>query len=127
MGTRFLENTFYSLKKKKVKKCHERSYTLSERIEGRDCPRYADTTIGLKRLENIEYCFNEIIRNNFPGDFIEPGVRRGGATIFMKALLKSADINDRNVWVTDSFGGLPKPDSMKTMNINLDLVNIAFY
>jgi len=109
-GTRFLENALYLLKKKRVKLCHVRTYELSDRIEGRDCPRYADTMIGLRRLENIEYCFNEIIRNNIPGDFIETGVWRGGATIFMKALLKSANIEDRIVWVADSFEGLPRPN-----------------
>jgi O-methyltransferase len=114
LSTKLLENTIYILKKKRVKLCHEKNYELSERIEGRDCPRYADTMIGLKRLENIEYCFNEIIKNKIPGDFIETGVWRGGATIFMKALLKSADINDRNVWVADSFEGLPKPDEKYT-------------
>lgn len=108
--TKLLENTLFSLKRRKYKLCHERIYQLSERIEGRDCPRYADTMIGLERLENIEYCFNEIISNNVPGDFLETGVWRGGATIFMKALLKSENIDDRNVWVADSFEGLPKPN-----------------
>ncbi len=80
------------------------------REEGRDWPSYADTMIGLKRLENIQFCFNEIIKDNVPGDFIETGVWRGGATIFMKALLKDLKIKDRNVWVADSFEGLPPPN-----------------
>jgi O-methyltransferase len=67
--------------------CRAIKYNPEKRIEGRDWPTYADTMIGLKRLENIEYCFNEVIKNNIPGDFIETGVWRGGATIFMKALL----------------------------------------
>ncbi|RBW58194.1 macrocin O-methyltransferase [Tenacibaculum sp. E3R01] len=66
--------------------------------------------IGLKRLENIQFCFNEIIKDNIPGDFIETGVWRGGATIFMKALLNDLKIKDRNVWVADSFEGLPPPN-----------------
>jgi len=66
--------------------------------------------IGLKRLENIEYCVNEIIKNEVPGDFIETGVWRGGATILMRAMLKVMGINNRTVWVADSFEGLPKPD-----------------
>ncbi|WP_299135342.1 TylF/MycF family methyltransferase [uncultured Tenacibaculum sp.] len=80
------------------------------REEGRDWPSYADTMIGLKRLENIQFCFNEIIKDNIPGDFIETGVWRGGATIFMKALLNDLKIKDRNVWVADSFEGLPPPN-----------------
>jgi hypothetical protein len=38
---------------------------------------------------------------------IETGVWRGGATIFMRALLQAHGIADRNVWVEDSFAGLP--------------------
>jgi len=98
------------IKTKNYAICYETKYKIEDRLEGRDWPTYADTMIGLKRLENIEFCFMEIIRNNIPGDFIETGVWRGGATIFMQGLLKSYGITDRNVWVADSFEGLPKPD-----------------
>jgi len=98
------------LRKSKFAICRVIDFNLENRINGLDCPSTADTMIGLKRLENIEFCFREIIKNNIPGDFIETGVWRGGATIFMKALLKSANINDRIVWVADSFQGLPKPN-----------------
>jgi O-methyltransferase len=80
---------------------------------GEDWPVHADTMIGIKRLENIQYCFQQVIKENIPGDFIETGVWRGGSTIFMRALLKEANITDRNVWVADSFEGLPKPDEDK--------------
>jgi hypothetical protein len=46
-----------------------------------------------------------------PGDLIETGVWRGGATIFMRALLKLEGVTDRIVWVADSFEGLPPPDA----------------
>jgi len=45
-----------------------------------------------------------------PGDFIETGVWRGGATIFMRAILQ-AYRSDRTVWVADSFAGLPPPNA----------------
>ena len=86
---------------------------LDDRLNGRDWPLHADTMIGMKRLENIEQCFRQIVDDNIPGDFIETGVWRGGAVIFMKALLKDSNISDRNVWVADSFKGLPKPDEKK--------------
>ena len=85
-------------------------FDKQKRMEGLDWPSYAETMIGLKRLDNIEYCYNQIIKDNVAGDFIETGVWRGGAVIFMKALLKNAGINDRIVWVADSFEGLPAPD-----------------
>lgn len=80
------------------------------RITGKDWPAKGDTMIGIKRLENIEYCISEILKNNIAGDFIETGVWRGGAVIFMQAVLKAFDVKGRNVWVADSFEGLPKPN-----------------
>jgi hypothetical protein len=70
----------------------------------------AHTMIGLKRLDNIQYCVEEVIKNNIPGDLIETGVWRGGATILMRAILKTHGITNRRVWVADSFEGLPKPE-----------------
>jgi len=69
--------------------------------------------IGLKRLDNIEFCLKDIIAGNVPGDLIETGVWRGGATIFMRAILKAYGIEDRTVWVADSFEGCPRPDAGK--------------
>lgn len=83
------------------------------RMVGADWPFYADTMIGMKRLENIRQCVVETIQNNVPGDLIETGVWKGGATIFMRAILKVYGITDKRVWVADSFEGLPKPDEQK--------------
>lgn len=88
-------------------------FNLKRRETGRDWPTYAESMIGLKRMDNIEFCVNDTIKNNVPGDLIETGVWRGGAVIFMKALLKVAGINDKIVWVADSFEGLPMPDGKK--------------
>ena len=80
------------------------------RSEGRDWPANAHTMIGIKRLENIQACMAEVLNDQVPGDFIETGVWRGGATIFMRGVLKAYGIQDRRVWVADSFEGLPKPN-----------------
>jgi len=98
------------LRKKQYAVCQYIKYNQADRYEGKDRPANADTMIGLARLENIDFCFREVIQDNIPGDFIETGVWRGGATIFMKALLKASNINDKTVWVADSFEGLPKPN-----------------
>ena len=66
--------------------------------------------IGLKRLANVRYCVEDVLMRNVPRDFIETGVWRGGATIFMRAILKVHEVTDRLVWVADSFAGLPPPD-----------------
>lgn len=65
--------------------------------------------IGLRRLDNLEECIRDVLHRGIPGDFIETGVWRGGATIFMRALLKVYGDTKRVVWVADSFCGLPKP------------------
>lgn len=82
---------------------------LQLRKEGKDWPSMAHTMIGLKRLTNLQVCVEDILRNNIPGDLIEAGVWRGGASIFMRAILKAHGVTDRLVWLADSFAGLPPP------------------
>jgi O-methyltransferase len=77
---------------------------------GLDRPRIAHTMIGLERLSNVRACVETVIIDAIPGDLIEAGVWRGGATIFMRGLLRAYGITDRRVWVADSFAGLPPPD-----------------
>ena len=81
------------------------------RTQGRDFPRRGYTMIGLRRLENIQACLEDILAHQIPGDVLEAGVWRGGACIFMRGLLKAYGIADRRVWVADSFAGLPPPDA----------------
>ena len=66
--------------------------------------------IGTKRLNNIQFCIESVVKNNVPGDFIETGVWRGGSCIFAKSLFNILD-KTRTVWVADSFEGLPKPNT----------------
>jgi hypothetical protein len=65
----------------------------------------------LGRLKNLQERVVEIVSDGIPGDLIETGVWRGGATIFMRGLLKAYGVRDRIVWVADSFEGLPEPDA----------------
>ena len=88
-------------------------FNLNIRLKGLDWPARAHTMVGLKRLDNIQFCAEEIIKNHIPGDFIETGAWRGGTCILMRAILKSYDINNRIVWVADSFKGLPKSNIKK--------------
>ena len=67
--------------------------------------------IGSSRLENLQFCVEDVIRNRVPGDLIETGVWRGGACILMRAVLQAHAVFDRQVWVADSFEGLPSPDA----------------
>jgi O-methyltransferase len=98
------------LKSKRLQLYQKSSVTPDQKIEGTFWPRYAHTMIGLKRLDNLQYCVETIIREEIEGDLIEAGVWRGGACIFMRAILAAYAIDDRKVYVADSFQGLPMPD-----------------
>ena len=87
--------------------------TEEDRKSGRIWPMHADTMIGLQRLDNIQFCAESVIREGIRGDFIETGVWRGGACIFMRAVLAAYGVRDRRVFVADSFAGLPRPDAEK--------------
>jgi Macrocin-O-methyltransferase (TylF) len=67
----------------------------------------------IARLDNLQSCITEIVEQGIPGDLVETGVWRGGATIFMRAMLKVLGVGDRTVWACDSFEGLPEPDPDK--------------
>ena len=70
----------------------------------------AVSMLPLARMENLQSCVVDAIARGVPGDLIETGVWRGGATIFMRGMLKALGVTDRKVWVADSFEGLPLPD-----------------
>jgi hypothetical protein len=67
----------------------------------------------LARMDNIEHCVSTVLQDQVPGDLIETGVWRGGATIFMRGALKALGGEERLVWAADSFEGLPEPDAEK--------------
>jgi len=84
-------------------------FNLSDRVNGKDWPMFGYTMVGHKRLDNVQECVENVLKNKVPGDFVETGSWRGGTTIFMRALLKAYNVVDRKVWVADSFEGLPAP------------------
>jgi len=90
-----------------------KSYYLHKRVpifhNGVSWPAQGLTMIGRNGLKNIEECLASVLRSNVPGDVIECGVWRGGAAIFMKAILRLAG-SDKQLFVADSFCGVPKPN-----------------
>ena len=89
-------------------------------------PDRAHTMIGVKRLNNIHFCVEDILKNNIEGDLIETGVWRGGATILMKGILKANNNTNRKVFVADSFEGLPPPDAKYPADARDSLHTIKF-
>jgi hypothetical protein len=67
------------------------------------------TLIGRRRLDDLDRCANAVIDDGVPGDFIECGVWRGGACILLAGVLQARKVEDRVVWVADSFAGVPPP------------------
>ena len=94
--------------------------------------------LGPVRMDNLEHCVRTVIEEEIPGDLIETGVWRGGACIFMRAILAAYEVRDRKVFVADSFEGLPRPDAgisedagsrfheMKDLRVDLDSVRENF-
>ena len=69
------------------------------RDEGLDWPSTALTMVGRRRLHNFRALIERAVAEGVPGDILEAGVWRGGASILARAVLASRD----------SFAGLPSP------------------
>ncbi len=87
----------------------------SRRIaEGRQVHPNAETMVGLRRLENIEQLIRDVCEKNVPGDYVEAGVWRGGASIYAAACLQAYSRTPRAQYLYDTFGGfatVENPDS----------------
>lgn len=84
------------------------TYDPVSRSAGLDWPSQAHTMVGARRLDNVQFCVEQVLRDAVPGDFIETGVWRGGTSIFMRAVLQAWGVTDRTVWAADSFRGMPE-------------------
>ena len=115
------------LRLKGYRLCTQNAFSAEDRASGQDWPADAETMIGLQRLDNIQECVTDAIERGVPGDLIETGVWRGGACIFMRALLKAYGETARTVWVADSFEGVPKPDPDKYPADAAEERKAAFY
>ena len=76
-------------------------------------PLEGETMAGIRRLDQLQDAIDTVLREGIEGDLIEAGVWRGGVTIFMRGMLEARGDRGRNVWVADSFDGLPRPDATR--------------
>jgi O-methyltransferase len=83
------------------------------RAAGMDWPLRGLTMIGLTRLDDLQGCVESVVQDGIPGDLIEAGAWRGGASILVRATLNSLGADERTLWVADSFQGFPRPDDAK--------------
>ncbi len=66
-----------------LKLMRRRPFDPEKRSLGLDWPPTAHTMIGLARLTNLQSCIQDVLERGVPGDLVETGVWRGGATILM--------------------------------------------
>ncbi len=84
-------------------------------------PVLAHTMVSDARLLNIKNACETVDREGIPGDAVEAGVWRGGASIFMRACLDKK----RKVYLCDSFEGLPfDPDEPEYVQIDFLKVSV---
>ena len=100
------------------------TYIGKFRETGIDIPSQAHSMIGLRRMNQLQACIEQVLADGVPGDLIETGVWRGGATIFMRGVLKAYGVTDRTVWVADSFAGFPTPN-LADHPENVDFANVG--
>jgi O-methyltransferase len=67
------------------------------------------TMVSDPSLVNLARIVRHVIDEEIQGDFVECGVWRGGASFLMADMLRKSQLNDRKVWMFDSFAGLPAP------------------
>jgi O-methyltransferase len=100
-------------------------YEFELRKHGIDFPSVGHTMVGWVRLQQLYEALRTCALEGVPGDFLEAGVWRGGASIFAASVLREmgclgahgapgggAEYNEkcaRDVWVCDSFQGF-EPD-----------------
>lgn len=89
----------------------KRPFNEHARKLGLDWPADALTMIGMQRLTSLQRCVETVLAEDVPGDLVECGVWRGGASILMRAVLSAYGDEKRSVWLCDSFEGVPPPDT----------------
>ena len=101
---------------------------LRLRAAGMDWPLHGLTMVGLRRLDDLQDCVESIVRDHVPGDLIEAGCWRGGASLLMRATLDSLGANERTVFVSDSFEGFPQADGdlAAAYDLSVDLAGVDF-
>jgi O-methyltransferase len=88
------------------------------RWAGIDWPLHGVTMVGLPRLADLQSCIETVVQESVPGDLIEAGAWRGGASIMMRAVLDSLGCTDRTVVVADSFQGFPELDAAESDGVD---------
>jgi O-methyltransferase len=63
-------------------------------------------------LDAVQY----VVKNNIDGAFVECGVWRGGSAMAVALKLKSLGVSNRNIFLYDTFSGMPAPGDSDVSN-----------
>ena len=74
----------------------------------RNYAEFAHTLLGSSRLDYLEQCVKTILSEQIVGDFLQAGCWRGGSSIFIHGVQQALAYEPRNLWIADSFEGLPE-------------------
>ena len=67
------------------------------------------TMTSQERVVNLEYATRYIVAHVIPGDFVESGVGRGGSMMAAAYTLLELGINDRKLYLYDTYSGMARP------------------
>jgi len=71
------------------------------------CKPYTMTSI--ERMYALYKGVEYVVKNNIPGDFVECGVWKGGSSMLIALTLMKFGVNDRKIWMYDTFEGMSEP------------------
>ena len=67
------------------------------------------TMTGVARLEALVDAVRHVVRRDLPGDLVECGVWRGGSVLAMILTLQDMGVEDRDLYLFDTFAGMTEP------------------
>jgi O-methyltransferase len=69
----------------------------------------AYTLIHVERMYSLYKAVQYVVKKGIPGDFVECGVWKGGASMMMAMTLKQLGVTDRQIYLYDTYEGMTKP------------------
>lgn len=72
-----------------------------------------------ERIVTLADAVEYVIQRGIPGDFVECGVWLGGSAMVVAKTLLRLGVQDRRIWVYDTFGAMPQPEETER-DVNRD-------
>jgi O-methyltransferase len=72
-----------------------------------ECKEY--TLVHVERMYSLYKAVQYVVKKGIPGDFVECGVWKGGASMLMAKTLLEMGGNDRTIYMYDTYEGMTKP------------------